>query len=309
MRLPFFITIPACLLTILIVWFVSTQNMDFLTPPSEARLQEIRTQTQAGIPVSPIQEDAISVQVPIPAADPVIIQDDPEVVETVDLGDLTSPPVLDTYSNRAPEGAEKLVILGTALEQAGAFQRALLAYERILDLSQAEPAEIQAAISAIQLLRPTLPLWNNDPETAYPVIINIGTGEKFSEELPGLMKTMTKDLRNASSGLINFQFKLNIGRSIQATDAPTPVAIWITGAGDSPPSTDVLSFTTEEADTLSPDILKVVFNLIRSQLQKSSSYNPAPEAANDPLTALDSHITRLLWNEFGTEMNPEKPAE
>ncbi|MEP2777427.1 MAG: hypothetical protein ABJQ29_01130 [Luteolibacter sp.] len=304
MRIPPFIVLPLCLLTIALIWWSSTREMDFITPPSEARLEQIREEAIASLPVSANANDTVAIKVPIPNNDITII--DPVVtVEPVDLGDLSSPTVLDTYSDRAPEGADKLIALAAALEKNGSFQRALLANERVLDLAQSTPDQIQTAVTNIQRIRPTLTRWNRDAETGLPVTIHIGTGEKFAELLPEILGQITADLDNASSGLITFDSKLNIGRSIQATDAPTPVAVWITGGNEGKISTDVLSFTTNDPQALNNDLLKTIFNLVRGHLQKTSSYNPAPEALDDPLTALNSHITRLLWQEFGTLLNPK----
>lgn len=304
MRVPLFIAIPVCLLTIVLIWWSSTRDMDFLTPPTEAQLEQIRRETLASLPVSSMQQDAISIRVPVPETNPVL-PDPVKIQEPVDLGDLSVPPMIDTYSDRAPEGADKLLGLSVALEKAGSFQRALLANERVLDLAQSDPQEIQAAIANIQELRPTLPAWNNQPENAFPITVHIGTGQKFSKLLPDILESMVHDLSLSSSGLISFSYKLNIGKSIQTIDAPTPVALWITGLGNNSPSTDVLSFTTDDAETLRNDLLKTVFNLIRGHLTKSTAYNPAPEALEDPVPALNSHITRLLWQEFAMSLNPK----
>lgn len=304
MRIPFLAAIPLCLLTVSLIWWMGTRRMDFLTPPTEARLIQIRAEALASLPVSRIENDAISIKVP-PAdgdtAHPMITTR----LEPTDLGDITSPPVLDTYSDRAPEGCANLLSLAAALEQAGAIQRALLAYERVLDLSECDPEQIQSAVAAIRRLKPTLPLWNPEPKSASQAVIHIGTGAKFAKILPGILADITRDLNTASSGIVKFSHELHIGRTIQNTDAPTPVALWITGAGEDPDSTDLLSFTTDDPTSLRNDLLKTVFNLIRSHLTKAASYNPAPEALDDPMAALEAHITRLLWNEFGKSLAPE----
>ncbi len=306
MRIPVLIAIPVSLLTMLLVWWLGTRNMDFLIPPSEAKLEQIREEALASLPVSKAQEDAISIKVPLPEADP-IATTTVEAIDPAELGDLTSPTVLDTYSDRAPDGAEKLLALAKGLEEAGAFQRALLANERVLDLSQSNPDQILSAINSIRRIRPTLTLWNTAEENKLPVTLHIGTGEKFAEQLPVLLQKIADELNIASSGLIRFSYKLNIGRSVQTEDAPTPVALWITGQEKDSPSTDVLSFTTDNPDTLRNDLLKTIFNLIRGHLSKSSAYSPAPEAVDDPMPALESHITRLLWKEFATLLNPKVP--
>lgn len=306
MQVPFYIAIPVSLVAIVAVWIYGTRQMDFLTPPSEAKLAEIEAQALASLPVSKDDRDAISIVVPIPEnggtqVNPII------PTEAVDIGDLSIPPKIDSYSDRAPEGADKLLALAIALENQGAFRRALLAYERVLDLAQANPEQIQNALEAIRDLKPTLPLWNLEPEKGYPVMVHIGTGEKFADILPDIMATICRDLRVASSGLITFSPDLHIGRSIQAGDAPTPVAVWITGGGKDSPSTDVLSFTTDDPETLRNDLLKTIFNLTRNHISKETSYNPAPEAVGEPMEALGANITRLLWDAFGASLNP--PSE
>lgn len=308
MRIPPLIVLPLCILTIAFIWWTSTREMDFITPPSEARLKEIQKETIASLSVSPNADDTITVRVPTPSDDVTAIEpiESTEPVDLGDLGDLDTPPVLDTYSDRAPEGAGKLLALAAALEKNGSFQRSLLANERVLDLAQSNPEQVQVAVSNIQRIRPTLTRWNRDSDTGLPITIHIGTGEKFADVLPEILGQITSDLNNASSSLITFDSKLNIGKTIQDTNAPAPVAVWITGR-DGEISTDVLSFTADDPQALNNDILKTVFNLVRAHLQKSASYNPAPEALGDPLTALNSHITRLLWQEFGMTMNPVKP--
>lgn len=306
MRIPLLIAIPVCIFTVAAIWWASTRKMDFLSPPSKARLEQIRKDTLSALPISKMEEAAISIEIPLPETDPTLPAP-VEIEEPLDLGDITSPPMLDTYSERAPEGAAKLLVFASELENAGAFQRALLANERVLDLAQSTPEEIQSAISALQRIRPSLSLWNAAAEKALPVTIHVGTGQKFAKILPEILESITRDLSLASSGLIKFSYKLNIGKSIQANDAPTPVALWITGPEKDSPSTDVLSFTTEDADTLKQDQLKTVFNLVRSHLSKSTAYNPPPEALEDPVPALNSHITRLLWQEFADLLNPAKP--
>ncbi|MGJ8643951.1 MAG: hypothetical protein ACSHX9_11125 [Luteolibacter sp.] len=307
MRISPLIVLPLCLLTVAFIWWSSTREMDFITPPSADRIDQIREEAIASLPVSENLNDAMAIKVPIPNNDITII-DPVKIEEPVDLGDITTPPALDTYSARAPDGADKLIALAAALEKNGSFQRALLANERVLDLAQSTPQHIYTALSNIQRIRPTLARWNRDTEASLPITIHIGTGEKFAEVLPEILGQITADLDNASSGLIKFSNQLNVGKTMQATDAPTPVAVWITG-GDGEISTDVLSFTTNDAQALNNDLLKTVFNLIRGHLQKSASYNPAPEAVDDPLSALNSHITRLLWQEFGTTMNPQPAGE
>lgn len=309
MRIPFYITIPSCLIIVLLVWWISTRKIDFLTPPTEAELEIIHKKTIASLPISRTQPEITAVVTPtLPNIEQSAI--DPSVVYTgtVDIGDLSSPTNLDSYSERAPDGAAKLLKLAAELEQQNVPQRALLANERVLDLSQANPQQIYLALHNIHRISPTLPAWNQDTKTALPIVIHIGTGQKFKKVLPEIMEGIVQEVHRSSSGLIQCKVELNISESIRTNDAPTPVAVWITGKAKSSPSTDVLSFTSNNPDTLRNELLKTLFNLTRGHLSKSTSYNPAPEAVDDPLIALSSNITRLLWNEFGKSLNPPTKA-
>lgn len=302
-RVPFYIVVPLLILTVGIIWWSNTRHMDFLSPPSEARLEEVRAEALASLPSSSTQRDAISIKVPDPDLSELVATPPPPPPD-IEADELSTPPTLDSYSDRTADGPASLIQLAAALENQGHFQRALLAYERILDLSQPEPENIQTAISNIARIRPTLAPWNSDTEKNLPITINIGTGTRLENELPPVLEEVSRLLGIASSGIITFTHQINIGRSIQADDAPIPVAVWITGPGEDPPTTDVLAFTSETPETLREDILKTSFNLIRGHLAKSTAYNPAPETIDDPLEALNTHITRLLWQEFATLLNP-----
>ncbi len=309
MRIPYYIAIPSCFLIILIVWWASTRNIDFLTPPSATELENIRRKTIASLPISKVQTQVTKA---VPAA---VTSTEPSASEptliysgAVDIGELSRPKDLDTYSERAPDGAAKLLKLAAELELQKSPQRALLANERVLDLSQANPQQISLALNNISRISQSLQAWNQDTKAANPIVIHIGTGKKFAKILPKIMESVTEELHRSSSGLIQCKVEIHIGESIRATDTPTPVAVWMTGKEKSSPSTDVLSFTTNNPDNLNNEILKTLFNLIRGHLSKTTSYNPAPEAIDDAKIALSSNITRLLWNEFGKKLNPAPKA-
>ena len=304
MRIPFYITIPSCILMVLIVWWISTRKIDFLTPPTQAELESIHKKAIASLPISKTQPEIVVAATPA-VSDIELSTNDASIVYqgAVDTGNLSPPKNLDTYSERAPDGAAKLLKLATLLEQQNAPQRALLANERVIDLSQANPEQIYLALDNIRRISPTLTAWNQNLKTSHFIVIHVGTGKKFAKVLPEIMEGITKELHNSSSGLIQCKFELNIGETIRNNDAPTPVALWMTGKNKNSPSTDVLSFTSNNPESLRKELLKTLFNLIRGQLSKSTSYNPAPEAVDDPQIALSSNITRLLWNEFGKNLN------
>lgn len=310
MRVP----IPAVILLVLTVvgwvWWGHTRHVDFLTPPSEARLREIRVKIESSLPRTDQVDDAISVPVvaaPPPPPPPV---EPPKPV--VELGDLTAPPSLQDYGVLSPQGPAYLIELATQLEAKGESQRALLAWERVIDFTKPDDAQAATAISAIKRLRPTLPPWNAKPATAIAITLHVGTGRKLAKTLTPILDGIARDLEHASSGIVKIKPTITAGKTNTTAKGPTPVALWLAGPEKKSASTEVLSFTVSSPDTLRHDLLKTVFLLIRSHLGRATAYTPPAGLADgeDPQDALNSRLTRLCWSEFATAMNlPPKKAE
>ena len=202
-----------------------------------------------------------------------------------------------------------MIELATALEQKGEFQRALLAWERVIDFTQPDDAQAIMAISAIKRLRPTLPDWNAKPETAIAISLHAGTGKKLAKILPPILEGVARDVEMAASGILKVKASVTVGKTSTLDKGPTPVALWLAGPEQKSISTEVLSFTVESPDTLRQEVMKTVFQLVRSHLKRSTAYTPplGLVEGEDPLAALDFHITRLCWSEFATAMNLPPP--
>lgn len=297
MRIPIFIVIPLCLITTALVFWLGAKDKDFVTPPSKKILETVRAEALASLPAIRSKEEAVP-----PLLGTEMIETSKR--EVLDLDDERTVPVLNAFRERASDGANSLLELAEALEKKNLLALALLANERVLDLAVSSADQIQTALSSISRLRPMLPAWKNPSEPIYRAVIHIGTSRIFSDQLPALLDSLLADLSKSSSGIIEFSYKLHIGERIQTISAPTPVAIWITGSEADNPSTDVLSFETSQPDKLRKELSETIFQLIRNQVSKHSSYNPAPEATDDIHYALNYHLTRLLWNEFGKILNP-----
>ena len=288
------------------VWWSNTRHLDFLTPPSETKLAEIRIKVKSSLPQEDHSSDAISVPA-VKAPEPPPLVEEPEM----DLGDLTTPPTLHHYGELTPEGAAHLIELATGLEKKGEFQRALLAWERVVDLAQADATQADTAISAIKRLRPTLPEWNSKPEAKIQITLHGGTGKKQAGTLISVLGDVARDLEAASSGIVKVTAAVTAGKTSTTAKGPTPVALWLAGAAKKSPATETLSFTVASPDALREDILKTVFQLIRSHLSRTTKYTPpaALAEAEDPQGALNFRVTRLCWSEFATALNlpPSKP--
>lgn len=196
------------------------------------------------------------------------------------------------------------------MEDNGNFELALLAWERVVDMSKADASQRDQAILAIQRLRATLPDWNSDPSRALEIVLHAGAGKTTAEALTPAIEETARELESASSGLLKVTAKIISGRD-HAADGPAPIALWLTGSTENSPTTDVLSFTVDSKKDPHNDLHATVYRLIRGYLARTATHNTPMKLSENgsPETALNSHITRLAWREFGTRLNqaPEPP--
>jgi len=289
------------------IWWGNTRHLDFMTPPSEAALEQIRTKIESSLPRQHEIDAAISPPLAEPPPPPPPPAEPPK--PPIDLGDLSTPPTLHDYGNLSTKGADYLIELATALEKNGEFQRGLLAWERVLDLTKPNETQAAMAISSIHRLRPTLPDWNTKPEAAIQITLHAGTGKKLAKTLTPILDEVARTLEISSSGIIKVKAKVTAGKTNTAANEATPVALWFAGPDKKSPSTEVLSFTVNSPDAIRAEIYKTVFLVIRGHLSRTTAYRPpgAPRDGDDPQQALDSRVTRLAWSAFATNLNPPPP--
>lgn len=307
-RVPIPLVILLCVSVIGGFWWNGTRHMDFLTPPSEARLAEIRSKVEASLPPADHPVDAVSAPIPQPAPPPPPME---EPKPEIDPGDLECKPTLREYVDRAPQGAAHFIELAALLETKGEFQRALLAWERAIDSGKPDENQTAAAISAIKRLRPTLPDWNTDPAKTIAITLQAGTGKKTAKTLKPILEETARELSRASAGILKVTVQITAGRdSKKAASGPAPVALWLAGPAKKARSTEVLSFTVGPPDTLREEVRKTVFQILRGYLGRKSGQCPPPAIPDGQpaLDAFNSHITRLYWHELGTMLGhpPEK---
>jgi len=285
------------------VWWYGTRKTDFLTPPAEAKLAENRARVESSLPQADHPDNAVSV--PAAAPDPATPPAPEEPKPTLVLGDFSTPPGLQEYAEFAPKGAAHLMDLAVLLEAEGESQRALLAWERVLDTGKADEGQTTAAIAAIKRLRPTLPAWNTDRSKVITITLHAGTGKKNAKALTPIVEETARELERASAGILKVTATVTVGRGSLSATAPAPVALWLAGPGKGAVSTPVRSFTVGSLKTLHDDLLKTVFLLVSGYLAHESSQAPpaALTAGDKPLDALTYQITRRKWQELGTSLN------
>ena len=297
MRVPIPVVILLCHCVISGVWWAGTRKHDFLTPPSENRLAVIRERAGDGMH----GQDATSDVSPTPGAENIIPQTQAEVAKPSQ----DSPPQLADYRHQAEEDPASLVELARKLEARGKFQHLLLAWERILDSALPDEARTAMALQAIKRLRPTLAKWNMDPSKTLSITLHARTGKSTAGILTPVLEQIAGDLMEASSGILNISTQVTAGNDIPKKRGPAPIAIWIAGPSDKARTTEARVFTVGPVDTLRNDVLKIVLQIIRSQLGRSASLT-VPEISNSDANSPDSMhfcVTRLGWQELGSELN------
>ena len=301
-RVPIPLVIFLCLAVIGGFWWSGSRDKDFLTPPPETTLALIRAKAEFAMP----QTDAPAApptRPPSRSTPPVAEQPSP-IIPPV------SPPSLDEYRDLASKGAAPMISTARLMEDNGNFELALLAWERVVDMSKADASQRDQALLAIQRLRATLPDWNSDPSRALEIVLHAGAGKTTAEALTPAIEETARELESASSGLLKVTAKIISGRD-HAADGPAPIALWLTGSTENSPTTDVLSFTVDSKKDPHNDLHATVYRLIRGYLARTATHNTPMKLSKNgsPETALNSHITRLAWREFGTRLNqaPEPP--
>ncbi len=268
---------------------------DFLTPPSDAVLNEIRKKAASSVPPAD-HPDALGEEA-APKSTTV-------AVPMIDLGDFARAPKLAEYRKDASMGADSLVDLAERLEAAGQAQRALLAWERVLDSAPAQEAQTLAAITAVQRLRSGLSDWKAMPEDAIAITLHAGTGKTTAALLEPVLTQIASEMSQSSAGILKISAKVAAGNDIPESLGPPPVALWFAGEGEEPLSTEILSFTVGAPENLRADVLATLSKLLRGYLARTSSLTIPEVSAPDgtPETSSTPHITRLAWRELGTRL-------
>lgn len=222
-------------------------------------------------------------------------------------GDLNRPPTLREYRELAPQGAALLMELAGLLETKGANQRALLAWERVLDMAQPDARQTLLASAACLRLRTTLPDWNTDRAASIAITLHAGTPKKSVKSLTPLIEEIARDLEHASAGILKVTATVTAKRG-QPTP-PAPVELWLTGPTKKSFATAVHPCPAGSPKSLRDDLLQTLQVMIHDLLVHAAVHTPpaASAAAAKKLDALRGQITRACWQELGTLLNRPQP--
>jgi hypothetical protein len=286
-----------CLCVVGGVWWAGTRKHDFLTPPSESQLPAIRTKNADVIPPPDDAPDLGAAPQTAEAMKPVRVFPAPKSND--------ESPQLAEYRNQAASDPALLAETARQLETQEKLQRALLAWERILDTATPDETRAAEALLSIKRLRSALPDWNTDPAKTIAITLHAGAGKSTAEILTPVLEEIARDLEKASSGILKITPNVASGREVPKSRGASPIAIWFSGPGTEARSTEVFAFTSGSPEMLRDDLLKTVLRLVRSYLARTASLTvtEAGDAGEAPFDAIQLRITRFGWHELGSRLN------
>lgn len=313
-RIPIPIVILCCVITLSIVWCVGTRDKDFLSEPTPEELIAVTKEWMQNRPNAyPVNnvESALKVNNSPPISPKPMVQAEQEITQ-LPTGNFLHSPALSEYGTLDDVDTDAMIRLASLLENQGQVQRALLAWERVIDTSKSTANDRSLAVSAIKRLKPTLPPWNPDPEAEMAITLCVGATPKNDEVLIKAIKTAADTITKASGFILNVKTKVSIGRARTPRTPRIPVAIWFSSeinGKNNPTGTPPISFMADpqQEKMLVAQIEAGIYALVRAHLAANTSFSPLPEypAGAKPDELVKLHITRLMWREFAASMKKQ----
>lgn len=304
MRLSIPIVIASCLLVISLTWWIGTRDKDFMMPPTEAKLAEIRAGVEQSMPATDQPRDSVSAPSRKLITSLGYNPDRKHPMPIISKRDLESRPKLDDYSKDSNKGAGYLAELAKLLEMNHEYERASLAYERVLDSSNADEELAKQAQDSILKLRKKTPAWNSNPNNSITITLHVGTGANTAALIePELIKTCA-EIKSVSGGILELKLNLIAGEN-NNSNGSAPVALWITGVKEDSNSTEIQSFSVNSVENVKLDAASTIYQLTRGHLTRHSKSLTPPRALSESPTMAEirSQMTRLHWQSFGKSLN------
>ena len=294
--IPFKVAIPLLILVPLVAWLIGIRKYDFMTPrfipAHELRPEFASPPDQEVSALLKGHRSKLSTQQPT--------RETPQLSH-IEFGDLQASPGLDDYRDQAHLGALALFDLAQRLQNAGHVQRAVLAYERVLDSSPTGSSIQEKSENALVNLKTALPMWNPDSTAAVPLQIHLNTA-RDPESLTGTITTLTELIVIGSGNQCQPAFHIHSSPTPSAPLSSVPVAAWMTVPEEDPdkPSLAVVTVTPQTDSELDSHLTHGLYRLIVRRITSIGNLTPPPPLlqGEDPENALINKVTRLAWKEI-----------
>lgn len=302
MRVPISIAFLLSLAIIGTSWWWFTRDKDFMSPPSEARIEATRQQAQRTTPVPDQPLDAVSAPASTkPAPSPADKQERPSLANENLAGD----PKLGEYQPYREKGCDYLIELAQLLQSHGHLERAYLAWERVIDSTTPDARQSRLAIDAIRTIKGSLPVIATKPN--YAITLNAGTTANLASRIRPPLETFAQNLESASSGILTVDVQITAGLDNMAAQTSTPVALWFSGNTFKPNSTELASISVSADTDIQTEVDRTLYNILRSHLSREFALTPPPTLTpgDSVFDTIKTRITRLAWHELGKQLNAQ----
>ncbi|MFY7817647.1 MAG: hypothetical protein ACOVRB_04700 [Akkermansiaceae bacterium] len=314
MRIPWYACLPLILLTVGLVWWQGSQDREFVTPPSDDAIAQIKEQTKNEIHVvdsilPPEPDRAIRVK-PKKLVVPEAEKDAIALLKPEEIGHPSITPGIDCYRTLAGRGAVLLSDLANQLESRGETQRALLAWERIIDSSAADSSQLDTARKAVQRLRTQVTPWNVDPTSSVSVVLHANCDRERGKSIESILREVVTLFNQAGSGLFELKLKVQTISKPAKGAPPLPVALWFSSATSATSGSKAVSIplATDSPEEQKKQLLVATCKLLREGARGIPGLKPLAEpSSQDPLDFLETAVTRRTWEMWSQTFLPKKP--
>ncbi len=315
MRIPVPLVISSCVLAAVVTWYFGTRHADFTKPPTKAEKEKIvrdwKADNESDVSLDLSKKTAVNTSEEVKKTQASTEKKTTESVKNdipkIPLGDIEASPKLSEYGEFGDLGAQALIQLATDLEGKHANERALLAWERVLDSTLSNQTQIKQASEAIKKLKPSVGAWNPDPTSELTITLHAGSSTENKEALRDALDATAAVITEASGYILHVKTELSVKKKSNGIKLPrTPVAIWFTHSTTSPKrkivKTPPLSFMADpsQKEMLANQFQAAVYALISAHMAETTNYAKFPEypAGVTPDELLKYYVTRLMWREF-----------
>ena len=309
MRIPVPIVISSCVVATILTWYFSTRHADFTTPPTKSELKKTAVnwkKSNASDSKSDDDQKSSPSTETSKATPPNKATPTPPPPPQIPIGDIHRSPRLSEYGEFGDQGADAMIALALKLESKQAPKRALLAWERVIDSTEANKAQVKQASQAIAKLKPTASPWNPDPSTELTITLHAGATISNKKALQEALQATAAVITEASGFILHVKTEMTLGKGAAPKTPRTPIAIWFTHSLQKPKKnivkTPPLSFMADptQEEMLANQFQAAAYALISNHMAETTDYAKFPEypAGVTPEELLKFYVTRLMWSEF-----------
>lgn len=282
-------------------WWLGTRHYDFLEKPTATEIETAKVWATAEM-ARPSDLFAIETTEPVdevtPPPTPKPTKPKPKAPQ-IDVSDPSSAAPLDAWTERGDLPAGSFIELASRLESDAHLGWARVTWERVIDLADSSPEDLEVAVRAIGRIRATMVPPETAAEDAPEVRLLIAAPEDRVELTRRAAEEAAEILEQAADREASIVATVTIDDS----EEPGLRVSLVRPAASEEDAGSTLSEAPSDPDIIRHVILKSSLKLITSALATSGDLKPISPMGDDETAAeaLATRITRRAWAAFLAE--------